>query len=288
MPNLTTLRTFSFDTSKPDDRAAWDDLRRSLESTHPRCMESISNPEGDHIRVGRLLANAPVDLEIDHLFDNQWNTVSGHRVFDWALDYRTHGPYKTGYYLDQMEWMKRLRSETFKCGYCGASYTHASADVARMFCSKCLGSEHLRPSELQLLRLKPVSDARGKREELTPDEEAWLIPMYREHQGLTRERTQTSLQATRRKRIGNLILVAERACAELMDAARIETAAYTWLMDHGFREIENAIYYKHTKRFHFGWLKPLNPESLSQLLDIIAGFSFDYDITCSDGRKLSS
>jgi hypothetical protein len=58
-------------------------------------------------------------------------------------------------------------------------------------------------------------------------------------------------------------------------------------MDHGYRDIDNVIYYTHTGKFGFGWRTPLDAAEVSALLDIITEFPYLYEIKAADGRKLT-
>lgn len=66
----------------------------------------------------------------------------------------------------------------------------------------------------------------------------------------------------------------------------IELKGMLWLLDHGI-DTENAIYYRHTDRFCFGWRAPVTDKVLSQLLDVLTEFPFSYEIK-TNGRKLEA
>lgn len=51
-----------------------------------------------------------------------------------------------------------------------------------------------------------------------------------------------------------------------------------WLLDHGV-DLDNVIYYTHTRKFAFGWRNPLAPEVRSALLDILSEFPFEYEFS---------
>lgn len=217
----------------------------------------------------------PIELDCDNLFDNQWNSDKG-RVFDWAEDYLPHGNQniKKGHWLEQVPAMREIRASTLKCGYCGAYFDHGE------FCDKCLGSEYLKPVDLRLLRLLPVASSfLGRRAPLSEEESAVLIPLYEQAQGLGKARRDAEKLSIKRKRIASLVPEAEKKAIELVEDAKTEAAALTWLMDAGYGGIDNVIFYSHSKRFGFGWRNPLTKDEHRALLAVLGSeFPFDYDI----------
>jgi hypothetical protein len=275
----TILTSYYFDTRNPEEATAYKELAARLLETNGKCFETHGN--GSHYNAA-WLDGVPVTLETAHLFNNQWNTAPGgvagnRRVFDWAQDYPINFSQhiKRGHYLEITPEMQAARDHTVTCGYCG----HQEPDTAAAsFCPKCIGSEYLEEKNLPLTRLQPVS-SKAARQPLTDGEAAILIPRWREAQGLGKRAREGAALSKRRQNIAQLIPKAEAKAAVDIEAARTETAALTWLMDAGYRDIENVIYYTHTGRFGFGWRKPLDAAEHSALLDILgAEFPFDYDI----------
>lgn len=285
MSNIkTVLTSYWFDTSKPEDAAAYKELSESLTARGSKCFETWGGSE--HYLGEKFKAGIPVELETSSIFDNQWNTApiegvsdSGLRVFDWAQDYPINfrKGIKRGHYLDLTDEMTAIRRDTHKCGYCG-HYEHVSAGVE--FCPACIGSEYLKPSDLYLTRMRAVADDSKERKPLTDAERAMLLPKYKEAQlhGNT-ERDKKRIAAKRES------IKADRDKA--IKKAETEFAGLTWLMDHGIKT-DNVIYYSHTDRWCFGWRdNGLAPELVDALLDVVSEFPFAYDIKCSDGRTLS-
>ena len=60
-----------------------------------------------------------------------------------------------------------------------------------------------------------------------------------------------------------------------------------WLASRGF-ELENWIYYSHTKTFCLGWRNPAKPEEVNAFLEVAPEFPARFEIECADGRKLSN
>lgn len=81
-----------------------------------------------------------------------------------------------------------------------------------------------------------------------------------------------------RLKIANLVPEAEKAAARKIEEAKIETEALTFLVDNGWKDLDNVIYYSHTKRFCIGWRKALTEQEKGFLLEFMTKFPFDYGL----------
>ncbi len=269
----TTIHTYQFNTRNPEEKAAWDALRKQLKTTHPNCMES----HGGGLHYQSKLNGLVVTLETSSIFDNQWNTApipnvsdSGLRVFDWALDYNPGGSttLKQGHYLDQTEEMAEVRRNIHKCDYCGA---HEPAAKGYVFCPHCIGSEYLKAEELHLTRMVSAGNSfNAKRAPLTATESALLMPLYLDAQIHGNTKRDKARIAKERADI-------ESKFAKETKNAKTERDGFIWLMDRGLRT-DNVIFYDHTQKFSFGWRKPLDGELLTRTLEVLNDFPFDYEI----------
>lgn len=295
----TRLIPYSFDTSKTDQREAWEALKETLESKGYRCMESLSARSQDgHGVTGRNLAGE-ITLETAHLFDNQWNSTT-HRVFDWALDARVNygSPhyYRSGYYLEMTDEMRAIRAEVTKCGYCGA---YGTVTDGPDFCTECYSSQYLEEKDLKLTRMRPINKTGfgpgtefPEFPELTEAEQARLTLTYKAEQGVGNTaraiKRRATLGAQTQKKLEDALKKAEQDKVD----AKTEFDAATWLLDHGIRNsiIENFIFYKHTGRFGFGWMRPLSVDETTELLGVIKDFPYAYDIksVCSYEELMGS
>lgn len=277
----TTLHHYRFDVSKADQKAAYDELRentlkkigfpvwamdmRAGYSSDPaawKFMDKIRKCAGD------------IDLETEHLFDNQWN-AAGLRLFNWAECKYLSRDIKEGYWLEQTDEMREILRNTHKCGYCGAQ---EPAQKGHVFCPHCLGSTHLTEGSLHLTRMQPV-DATGDRAKLAEAERAHLLPIYQEAQLRGQgARSIAAAKAAREK--------VESGYNAAIRKAEAEYQGLTWLLDQGL-QVDNVIYYSHTGRFCFGWRQGLSESDESALLGVLSEFPFPYDIKCADGRTLS-
>jgi hypothetical protein len=73
-----------------------------------------------------------------------------------------------------------------------------------------------------------------------------------------------------------------------IDAIKVESTGRLWLFDRGFgchATEQNAIYYKHTGRWSFGWYTPLSDAAISRLLDVLSEFPYAYDIKGYDAYR---
>lgn len=269
----TKLHHYCFDIRNDEEGLKWSALCDKLEKTHkPRKHHAHS---GGFQPITRENNTETVQLERKHLFNNQWNEAGekGRRLFDWYQEYRLQGKYiKQGHWLEITKNMKVVRDNTEKCGYCGA---YEPAQKGYVFCPHCIGSEYLDEKNLFLTRMRPVSFC-GDRKKLTDAEKAHLIPIYNEAQGLGRAKRANQKQTFLRKKVANLVTKAKEEAKEKINQAKIETKAYTFLLDAGWRNIDNVIYYIHTKEFSFGWRTPLTSDEKETLTKLLKDFPFKY------------
>lgn len=248
--------------------------------------ETSNDPCGTEFRKAiKTLDGEEVELETEHIFNNQWNTApipgiseSGLRLMDWKQDLWSNAHIMTGYYLVQTDEMREIRRNTMTCGYCGKQEPAAKGCV---FCPHCLDNENLKESDLPLLRMVCARDSFGaKRAPLTAAESAHLLPLYREAQlNGTSERGKAHVAKARRD--------IEKEFVRSTANAKEQRDAAAWVLDNVPGLHGNWLFYTHTGRHCFGWRTPLGAEVLSGLLDKISEFPFAYEIKCADGRTLS-
>lgn len=268
----TTLHHYYFDTSKPEQKAQWEALRKKLKA---------SNPKQHHAWGGEppKLRNdsEEVEIETECVFDNQWNTTTT-RVFDWFLNYELQAKHiKRGHWLELTPELIAVREQTLKCGYCGKHFgPHHAPAPANGFCDACLDSSYLKQGELHLLRLYPLSYTPKTRPELTEAEKAELLPLY-----VARQTTGTDsrAKAARDKQRADVI---EKAEKDIRDATT-ERDGMLRLWDLGL-SLDNVMFYSHTGIFSFGWRRPVSAEVKSKLLHVLSEFDFPYEIKSENGN----
>jgi len=131
--------------------------------------------------------------------------------------------------------------------------------------SSAIGSPYLKEAELYLVRLKRVSDASSPAQ-LTEEERAFLLPLYIKAQLSTN-------QQQRDKQRAEVLADFEKEHAN----AVMERDGFIWLLDHGI-QIENCIFYNHTRQFCFGWRNAYTGQAREELLKALAKFPFEYDV----------
>jgi len=79
-----------------------------------------------------------------------------------------------------------------------------------------------------------------------------------------------------RTSVADLVKEAKEKSEKLIDEAQLKTVAFTWLLDQGFTDFDNVIYYTHTAKFCFGWRNSIKDKEA--LRTFLAGFPFDYEV----------
>lgn len=279
----TTIHTYRFDISKPEEKAEYLALRERLKDWPGGCFETWG---GKELHYQPSWNGHEVELETAHLFSDQWNTApgtlgsaNGWRIMDWAQDYFPNGSQtiKQGYYIDQTPEMREIRRNTSVCGYCGKQEPSGKY----VFCPHCLDNEYLKIDDLHLTRMRPVEEHMPERPPLTEPERSYLVPLYREAQlhGST-ERGRARI-AKARKDI-------EEKYQRAKAVAEEEHAAALWILERFPGLLANWIFYSHTRKHSFGWRKPLSEGEASALLDQISEFPFAYEIATEEGKKLTA
>ena len=266
----TELRVYCFNTSNPQEASAYKALVAELKASG--LSRFCSHGGGSHYRPD--IAGC-VELEVGHLFADQWNTcpigdsVIGQRVFDWAEDYNSSigAPpnIKRGHYLVQVPEMAEVRRNTVRCGYCGKQEPAAKGYV---FCPHCLGSAYLDEGSLHLTRMCPVlEDARPA---LTATELAHLLPLYKQAQiAGNQERAVARNKAQREAVLGKYSAKAS--------SATVERDGMLWLLDKG-ANLDNVIFYDHTEVFSIGWRKPVSDSVAAGWVDMLGTFPYNWEV----------
>jgi hypothetical protein len=187
-----------------------------------------------------------IDIEMDHVFENQFNTVSGLRLYDFVcvrpITRGRRGPVTRIMWLQDIDALNSVRASIYKCGYCGAQHD------ATGYCHKCLGSRYLTRADLHLLNLAPVL-RNTARPDIVTDE---MVAAYEAAQAA---RTAADNVKAREKVLANY----ESACKN----AQIERDGKLFLMDRGL-PIDDVIYYSHTNKFQMGWHYGADPETIER------------------------
>lgn len=259
----TTLTHYHFDISSPAEKEAYSELTAKLKKTNGKCFRVIPSPSCKRPPEGEISLDVS---NINNIWENQWNTTCGFRVFDWYEDVMHNIPnIKRGYYLDVTSEMKHLRKELLRCGYCGHTVI-----TPQSFCTSCIDSTYLEASDLKLLRMMPVSSS-APREELSEEELAMLTEEFNKAQVKAIHRKYTDDESFRQHK------EEEKIFRESVEKAEGRLTGFNFLLENNISQ-ENCIYYDHTGVFCFGWKHPLPDVAADYLEDLLEDFPAKYEI----------
>lgn len=237
-------------------------LEARLKALGNRCTRA----NGDHTETEhrKFCSEArTVHLEGDHIFDDQWNTEEGHRLFDF-VEYRWPNPLIiSGYYLELPAEAFAMR-RTLKCGWSG-DYFPADSGVQFNVSEAVLGGAHLEKSNLHLLRTLPINGDH-RRPELTAEELELIMPRYLAAQWKTDV-------GARAKQLEAL----EADYTETLEKALKKRDGLRWMLKAGI-PLENAIYYRHTDTFCIGWRRTLGAKEAALYTERMEGFPFKWEL----------
>ena len=233
-------------------------------------MESL----GIHFEPGEHVKTVEVTLETDNLFDNQWNSAEGFRLFNKAKYTYANPKYKCGYWLEQTPEMVAILTGTAKCGYCG----HKAPVGEKDFCDKCLGSPHLSEQDLHLLRMRPIEEP-GLRETVKSERKR-----YRKHAPLTEQERENLLPRyveaqtkAKSNHAQKVISDALKKCERKVKLANMEYDGTVRIAEAGI-PLDNLIFYEHTETFCFGWRNGLSDEVKEVLKEKLKDFPYKIEL----------
>ena len=256
---------------------SWDTTVSTRERVYHKAakfLTSLQNKLGIHFVPGEHVKTVEVTLETDNLFDNQWNSAEGFRLFNKAQYHYTNPNFKRGYWLEQTPEMVAILTGIAKCGYCG----HKAPVGEKDFCDKCLGSPHLEEGDLHMLRMQPIEEPGlretvkserkryRKRAPLTEQERETLLPRYVEAQTKT-------LQELSQKAISDAL----KKCERKVKLANVEYDGMRRIAEAGI-PLDNVIFYEHTETFCFGWRNGLSDEVKEVLKEKLKDFPYKLEL----------
>lgn len=255
------LVTYKFYLDDPKDRKEYYEMRKVLESAGYECFCVISLGKEHRIPAGKY------EIDTKFLFNNQYDTVEtddhpGYRIFDWFERY-TESDFKVGHYIKPFTKGRKLLDEIkvkrAVCRFCGAQYEWP---FETGYCTKCRGSQYLTPDKYWMLRLSNVNEsykqwAKNKEIPLPND----VLADIAQQQKIA---AQARLEAAIERRLKRM--------REKKRAAELEYSVIKWLIDKGFTNIENLIFYAHSMTFCLGWRERLTNEDLKFVYSKINDF----------------
>jgi hypothetical protein len=256
----------SWDTTVSTDN--WVDHKAAKFVDNLRSSLHINFEPGEHVKT------VEVTLETDNLFNNQWSTAEGFRLFNKAQYHHANPEYKCGYWLEQTPEMVATLTGTTKCGYCG----HMAPVGEKDFCDKCLSSPHLEEENLHLLRMQPIEEP-GLRETVKSERQR-----YRKSAPLTEQERETLLpkyveaQTKGKRELAQKALSdAHDKCVRKVKLANMEYDGTVRIAEAGV-PLGDVIFYEHTETFCFGWRNSLSDEVKEVLKEKLKDFPYKYEL----------
>lgn len=245
------IKTYKFLIDKPEELQAYNAMLATIPTK--KCFNVLADTKKDFYSYNQI-----IDIEIDtnHLFDNQFNTLDGKRLFDWFEGIYPNKNLKCGHFLIDPKDLNNLRSKRLACGYCGKQYENNNDTV----CLSCVNSEYLTLEHYNLLALKPVN-FKGKRK-LSNDDLNRILPLIESAKTARLQKKKIDLIARKEKELKQ---------------KEIELKGFTFFLDHNI-DIDNLIYYSHKNQFCFGWRNKVSDDEASKILDVISEFPYPYII----------
>ena len=203
------------------------------------------------------------NVETNHLFNNQSNTVEGFRIFDFADYSRDPQTQRTryGHYIVDVSELDAARDKRAQCGYCG----YSEDDATGQWCAKCRASEYLEPAQYSLLAMLPVSSKARRKIEPPTDVLADI---------------EAKQKAATIKRVADQIETRKLALEQKVLDSEYEAEFITLCADRGLGRVvlDNLIYYTHTNKLTFGWRKPLSVPQRDAIRETLADVWHLYDV----------
>lgn len=251
-----SIKDYRFNIAHADERVEYEALCADLESRGLKKFAAISMQKRSY--------SGDYQIDTDVLFDNQYNTVDGQRIFEWEEPIVPNKNIKAGYYIDEgLDEVRAAQSSRCKCGYCGHQYEISDAPEEG-YCTHCRDSEYLTPKDFKLLKLTPILEE--------PDYSA-AIP-EKVFDDIVTKQTEARVAAAEE----TMLFQIEKSEKEI-EGHKKEYEAKVWLITN-LLPTDNVIYYQHTGRFCFGWRTKLSHKD--PILDKLTEFPFEYDVKFCD------
>lgn len=256
---------YKYDISKSADYDAYHKMCKKLENNGFEifsCLATTADYRSDDMPEIQ-------NLHPKHLWDNQFNTKEGFRVFDWYEPIFVNRSFKCGYYItvDTKVALDEFRKKFVKCGYCGCM----EHDDGQILHRRCLGSEYLEEKDIHRCFFQPVL---GKKRDY-PN-----LPEYKDAYAIAQADAKIIRAKEQKKRLiaqGKQILKdATKKCQEIREEAKIKNEICQHSLDP-----HNLINYGKNGGWVFGWYKPMTQEQSEYIRSL--PLTFNYTIKMQDG-----
>ena len=251
-----TVKTYYLNLEKENQKKTYNELKEKLKSWGYKLFSCISPIGYDEIEKYRKAIKGKQEIETNYLFNNQFNTVSGYRIFLWKEEIVPNKKIKKGHYIEYSKELMNAIKNQYVCGYCGARYNGKPFK----FCNKCLGSEYLEKENYPLLELRSIEKTNFKstatKQELK-DLEKFIL----------------SAQNTQREKAFEKRIKEEKGKHQKnLEKAKFEHNLAIFLLENRILNSE-WIFYNHTNTIVFGWNSNIDRDKLEKYCEIV--FKFD-------------
>lgn len=190
-------------------------------------------------------------IEPEFLFEDQMSverkdSKASVRLMDMAYYYTTKEIF--GYWVVSPQ-LAKAREIRHVCSYCG--FQTDTPEAVNGWCPKCIGSPHLKITELPALKLQSIEAKRQRRIQLRQDPNSKEPPVV-----LPDHILEEFAIAQQKRRMRLIERDAEEMLADIEKAKR-KFEVHRWCLLNGM-DTDNVIYFHHTNTVEIGWRNKLS------------------------------
>lgn len=248
-----TITKYDLNISNESEHLEYLTLTKKIKSLGYKLFDTYN-----HDKSNKYYSDLPLEqtIETDTLFENQYNTVEGFRIFDWSETIYNNKNIKKGYYISKgVDKLKKAKANQLKCGFCGKRYDKSKTIL--IYCNACLDSEYLTEKELPLLRLQSLAGVKQGSGDVPKE----LTKAFNDNK-----------QAYKDGQLGRMQKEAKELLEELAEKQKVQNyeaqVQYDLLM-LGI-PINNLIYYNHTSSWSYGWRDSVDLEEFNTFLKLVS------------------
>jgi len=188
----TQIVCYRYDVCRPDHRVAHELVLDTLAEMRTKLGGVLKcQANSTKLLVGKYgiekcgeTTTSDIELNTDYLYDNQWLTPDGPRVFDSHEVIYPNKDIKEGYYLVITDEIRALRHNRLRCGYCGHQEDEGDLKVGDTHCDKeRVGSS---PESTGLMRrvrkLAKIERIQCEPMGTRPNNQLEIIPKEKQHE----------------------------------------------------------------------------------------------------------
>ncbi len=201
------------------------------------------------------------EIELKHMFDNQYNTKGGLRIFEYRdiLENTNYREINQGYYISEgIEKIRAYQKTITRCNYCGKQYINSTQE----YCTACRGSEHLEEDNYKLLRITSLLDKQISDKPLPKDV---IKDIEKQQKSARLERIET-----------DKIRFIDKQKKDLAES-KVKFAGFEEIVKRGL-DYKNCIYYGGESGFCFGWRDSIKENERKVIENKMQGFPYQWSI----------